>query len=82
MRPYFAYCAFLHACACCLFSTFYRIFLSQYVNELYSGNRQKHIGNSLKLMASGFWLMAKLVENNGVEPLTSCVQGRRSSQLS
>ena len=23
-----------------------------------------------------------LVENNGVEPLTSCVQGRRSSQLS
>ena len=22
------------------------------------------------------------VENNGVEPLTSCVQGRRSSQLS
>ena len=24
----------------------------------------------------------KFVENNGVEPLTSCVQGRRSSQLS
>ena len=24
----------------------------------------------------------KIVENNGVEPLTSCVQGRRSSQLS
>jgi len=23
-----------------------------------------------------------MVENNGVEPLTSCVQGRRSSQLS
>ena len=23
-----------------------------------------------------------LVENKGVEPLTSCVQGRRSSQLS
>ena len=23
-----------------------------------------------------------LVENNGVEPLASCVQGRRSSQLS
>ena len=23
-----------------------------------------------------------IVENNGVEPLTSCVQGRRSSQLS
>ncbi len=26
--------------------------------------------------------MTKIVENNGVEPLTSCVQGRRSSQLS
>lgn len=25
---------------------------------------------------------SKSVENNGVEPLTSCVQGRRSSQLS
>ena len=62
MRPYFAYCAFLHACACCLFSTFYRIFLSQYVNELF--------------------FLAETVENNGVEPLTSCVQGRRSSQLS
>jgi hypothetical protein len=24
----------------------------------------------------------EFVENNGVEPLTSCVQGRRSSQLS
>jgi hypothetical protein len=27
-------------------------------------------------------LYTKIVENNGVEPLTSCVQGRRSSQLS
>ena len=26
--------------------------------------------------------LAKLVENIGVEPMTSCVQGRRSSQLS
>jgi len=26
--------------------------------------------------------MTKLVENIGVEPMTSCVQGRRSSQLS
>jgi hypothetical protein len=35
MRPYFAYCAFLHALLhAVLFSTFYRIFLSQYVNEL------------------------------------------------
>ena len=29
-----------------------------------------------------FKLITKFVENNGVEPLTSCVQGRRSSQLS
>ena len=27
-------------------------------------------------------LITLFVENNGVEPLTSCVQGRRSSQLS
>ena len=27
-------------------------------------------------------LKHKLVENIGVEPMTSCVQGRRSSQLS
>ena len=46
------------------------------------GNRKKKIGNSVKLMANAFWLMTKIVENNGVEPLTSCVQGRRSSQLS
>ena len=63
MRPYFAYCAFLHALLrAVLFSTFYRIFLSQYVNELD--------------------FLSEKVENNGVEPLTSCVQGRRSSQLS
>ena len=29
-----------------------------------------------------FLLITPFVENNGVEPLTSCVQGRRSSQLS
>ncbi|MNE28913.1 hypothetical protein D3C80_1223730 [compost metagenome] len=34
MRPYFAYCAFLHALLHAVFSTSYRIFLSQYVNEL------------------------------------------------
>ena len=62
MRPYFAYCAFLHALLHAVFSTFYRIFLSQYVNELS--------------------FLSEIVENNGVEPLTSCVQGRRSSQLS
>ena len=29
-----------------------------------------------------FYLTLKIVENNGVEPLTPCVQGRCSSQLS
>jgi hypothetical protein len=28
------------------------------------------------------YLLDKSVENIGVEPMTSCVQGRRSSQLS
>ena len=27
-------------------------------------------------------LLSKIVEDIGVEPMTSCVQGRRSSQLS
>ncbi len=44
-----------------------RIFLNQYVNE--------RCGKSYK-----YNLL--LVENTGVEPVTSCVQGRRSSQLS
>ena len=30
----------------------------------------------------GLVLLAKMVENNGFEPLTLCVQGRCSSQLS
>ena len=29
-----------------------------------------------------YYIRSIMVENNGVEPLTSCVQGRRSSQLS
>ena len=45
------------------------IFLSQYVNELY-------------LLLFSNVTAYSIVENNGVEPLTSCVQGRRSSQLS
>ena len=35
-----------------------------------------------KLSANSYKLSASFVENNGVEPLSSCVQGRRSSQLS
>jgi hypothetical protein len=64
---------------------FLNFFLSQYVNELFRvdqliwlfvnlekpNNRITKLPNTLSV-----------VENNGVEPLTSCVQGRRSSQLS
>ncbi len=59
------------------------IFLSQYVNELYLAEGQK--SKVLKYFTLDFMtliFMTKIVENNGVEPLTSCVQGRRSSQLS
>ena len=42
------------------------MYLFQYVNEL-SNTQSK---------------LSTLVENIGVEPMTSCVQGRRSSQLS
>ena len=59
------------------------IFLSQYVNELYLVEGQK--SKVVKWITLDFMtliFMTKIVENNGVEPLTSCVQGRRSSQLS
>ena len=70
-------CAFYFVC-----------FLSQYVNELFNlkmcqfGNLKMY---ALRWAISKFsnYLISKLdVENIGVEPMTSCVQGRRSSQLS
>ncbi len=33
-------------------------------------------------MSMNFFRLMRIVENIGVEPMTSCVQGRRSSQLS
>ena len=33
-------------------------------------------------MSMNLWQINAVVENIGVEPMTSCVQGRRSSQLS
>ena len=47
--------------------------------------RRKRIENRKQTKSIFFFLysiFSKIVENNGVEPLTSCVQGRRSSQLS
>ena len=38
--------------------------------------------NSSLNCLSNYALSFKLVENIGVEPMTSCVQGKRSSQLS
>ncbi len=72
--------------------------LSQYVNELCGGppptitnnHRQQTLRPirklSFALFPSGLVHRSELrraqVENIGVEPMTSCVQGRRSSQLS
>ena len=42
-------------------------------------NNRKQTGS---IFFSLYSIFLKIVENNGVEPLTSCVQGRRSSQLS
>ncbi len=60
--------------------------LSQYVNELVAS---RHGQLKITLVATHAILEDKsivsrhrLVENIGVEPMTSCVQGRRSSQLS
>ena len=61
-----------------MLSTFY-YFLSQYVNEL-SSPLAPEGGTTTSYSPLGGW--GAFVENNGVEPLTSCVQGRRSSQLS
>ena len=36
----------------------------------------------LIVTANGIQYLMSVVENIGVEPMTSCVQGRRSSQLS
>ena len=59
-----------------------RILVFQYVNERFaSRDRTKYPSlrcNTLEIPISRHCL----VENIGVEPMTSCVQGRRSSQLS
>jgi hypothetical protein len=38
--------------------------------------------NVVNLQLDNFLISKLIVENIGVEPMTSCVQGRRSSQLS
>ena len=64
------------------------MYLFQYVNErcnLQLDWRSHPVKPSIKLTAFPFEIPAcagTLVENIGVEPMTSCVQGRRSSQLS
>jgi hypothetical protein len=64
---------------CCLLF-FFNFF--QYVKELSEVSSLKFKVQSITTFY--FWLSTLYfqVENNGVEPLTSCVQGRRSSQLS
>ena len=58
----------------------FTISLFQYVNELVRIVADKSI--SVTLLAAFDSIMGCVVENIGVEPMTSCVQGRRSSQLS
>ena len=53
------------------------VFLLQYVNELLLSCISSPIYPDMLLIN-----ILNLVENIGVEPMTSCVQGRRSSQLS
>ena len=58
----------------------FTISLFQYVNELVRIVADKSI--SVTLLAAFDSIKGCIVENIGVEPMTSCVQGRRSSQLS
>ena len=58
----------------------FTISLFQYVNELVRIVADKSI--SVTLLAAFDSIKGCVVENIGVEPMTSCVQGRRSSQLS
>lgn len=59
---------------CCLLF-FFNFF--QYVKELFYPGKYSYF-----LFLYLLYQAPVMVENNGVEPLTSCVQGRRSSQLS
>jgi hypothetical protein len=61
---------------------FLNIFLSQYVNERFQALGFKQYALGFFSLQPTAYSLRLLVENNGVEPLTSCVQGRRSSQLS
>ena len=54
---------------------------SMSMNSSFSEDRTQNIENRLYFLFSILSFL-KIVENIGVEPMTSCVQGRRSSQLS
>ena len=59
-----------------------RISLSQYVNERFPLQLPLR-GRDFLYPSPPLWGGREgIVENIGVEPMTSCVQGRRSSQLS
>ena len=66
----------------CVLSTLLLFFLSQYVNELCKAVGLKQYALRFLSLRPKAYSLRPVVENNGVEPLTSCVQGRRSSQLS
>ena len=58
----------------------FTISLFQYVNELVRIVADKSVSDTF--LAAFDCVKGCVVENIGVEPMTSCVQGRRSSQLS
>ena len=58
------------------------IYFFQYVKERFVSLQFLVRSLQLKLPTVNCLLLTGMVENNGFEPLTPCVQGRCSSQLS
>ena len=67
---------------CSFYFLLFLISICQWTFALRNSNFLNSKFQQLEFVISFLKFAFKLVENNGVEPLTSCVQGRRSSQLS
>lgn len=78
-----------------LLNLLYFLLQYYYCNELFYifiKNRLKYLYSKLSIFliltisfyqyVNELYLLSQIVENIGVEPMTSCVQGKRSSQLS
>ena len=62
-----------------LLSLYLFLFCFQYVKDRFPLGRKELI---IIFIYYHVFLLSGVVENKGIEPLTSCLQGRRSSQLS